>query len=343
MSTAPNRRAVAVVLLIPLVVTLALWAFAWPAARIAPRDLPVGVAGAAPAADQLERQFEQREGAFEVHRFDDEAAAREAIEDRVVYGAVVAGPEGPHVLTATAASPVVAQLLREAVTAAAPEGARVQVTDVVAAPPGDPRGSALGASVLPLALAGMGAGAAVTLLGLRGIRAALTLAGSAALVGLAATGVAHSWLGVITGDWWTEAGVLALTVLAIGAAVAGLSALLGPRGLGLGALLMILLGNSFSGVTSAPQLLPEPVGALGQWLPPGAGGSLLRSVAFFDGSAAGGPVLTLALWSALGLAAVLVAGRRRTSGTSGGPAEAAPVAREKALAAPAGDQAPGAP
>ncbi|MFE3717647.1 ABC transporter permease [Streptomyces cyaneofuscatus] len=343
MPTAPNRRAVAVVLLIPLVVTLALWAFAWPAARIAPRDLPVGVAGAAPAADQLERQFEQREGAFEVHRFDDEAAAREAIEDRVVYGAVVAGPEGPHVLTATAASPVVAQLLREAVTAAAPEGARVQVTDVVAAPPGDPRGSALGASVLPLALAGMGAGAAVTLLGLRGIRAALTLAGSAALVGLAATGVAHSWLGVITGDWWTEAGALALTVLAIGAAVAGLSALLGPRGLGLGALLMILLGNSFSGVTSAPQLLPEPVGALGQWLPPGAGGSLLRSVAFFDGSAAGGPVLTLALWSALGLAAVLVVGRRRTSGTSGGPAEAAPVAREKALAAPAGDQAPGAP
>ncbi|MFD8465989.1 ABC transporter permease [Streptomyces cyaneofuscatus] len=343
MSTAPNRRAVAVVLLIPLVVTLALWAFAWPAARIAPRDLPVGVAGAAPAADQLGRQFEQREGAFEVHRFDDEAAAREAIEDRVVYGAVVAGPEGPHVLTATAASPVVAQLLREAVTAATPEGARVQVTDVVAAPPGDPRGSALGASVLPLALAGMGAGAAVTLLGLRGIRAALTLAGSAALVGLAATGVAHSWLGVITGDWWTEAGVLALTVLAISAAVAGLSALLGPRGLGLGALLMILLGNSFSGVTSAPQLLPEPVGALGQWLPPGAGGSLLRSVAFFDGSAAGGPVLTLALWSALGLAAVLVAGRRRTSGTSGSPAEAAPVAREKALAAPAGGQAPGAP
>ncbi|MFF3993760.1 ABC transporter permease [Streptomyces cyaneofuscatus] len=343
MSTAPNRRAVAVVLLIPLVVTLALWAFAWPAARIAPRDLPVGVAGAAPAADQLGRQFEQREGAFEVHRFDDEAAAREAIEDRVVYGAVVAGPESPHVLTATAASPVVAQLLREAVTTAAPEGARVQVTDVVAAPPGDPRGSALGASVLPLALAGMGAGAAVTLLGLRGIRAALTLAGSAALVGLAATGVAHSWLGVITGDWWTEAGVLALTVLAIGAAVAGLASLLGPRGLGVAALLMILLGNSFSGVTSAPQLLPEPVGSLGQWLPPGAGGSLLRSVAFFDGSAAGGPVLTLALWSALGLAAVLVAGRRGTSGTSGGPAEAAPVAREKTLAAPAGDQAPGAP
>lgn len=103
----------------------------------------------------------------------------------------------------------------------------------------------------------MGAGAAVTILGLRGARAGLTLTGAAALVGLAAVAVAHSWLGVITGDWWTEAGVIALTVLAIGAAVAGLASLLGPRGLGVSALLMILLGNSFSGVTSAPSCSPN--------------------------------------------------------------------------------------
>ncbi|MET8883928.1 ABC transporter permease [Streptomyces rubiginosohelvolus] len=327
MPAAPNRRAVAVILLIPLMVTLALWAFAWPAARIAPRDLPVGVAGAAPAAEQLEQRFEQRDGAFEVLRYADEAAARAAIEDRVVYGAVVATPQGPHLLTASAASPVVSQLLREAVTASAPEGTRVEVTDVVAAPVGDPRGSALGASVLPLALAGMASGAVVTLMGLRGARGALTLLAASALVGLAAAAVAHSWLGVVTGDWWTEAGVLALTVLAIGSAVAGLGALFGQRGIGLGALLMVLLGNSFSGVTSAPQLLPEPVGAIGQWLPPGAGGSLLRSVAFFDGSAAGGPVLTLALWSVLGLAAVLLA-RRTPKHAEPTPAE---PAREPAL------------
>lgn len=325
MSTAPNRRAVAVILLVPLVVTLALWTFAWPAARIAPRDLPVGVAGPASAAQQLEQRFEQRDGAFDVHRFDDETAARAAIEDRTVYGAVVVTPQGPHLLTASAASPVVSQLLREAVTASVPEDTPVRVTDVVAAPPGDPRGSVLGASMLPLALAGMAGGAVVTLLGLRGARAALTLVASAALVGVAVTAVTHSWLGAITGDWWTEAGALALTVLAIGSAVAGLAALFGPRGIGLGALLMALLGNSFSGVSSAPQLLPEPVGAIGQWLPPGAGGSLLRSVAFFDGSAAGGAVLALALWSLSGLAAVLFA-RRAPS-----PAEPVEPAREPAL------------
>ncbi|MFH9610136.1 ABC transporter permease [Streptomyces sp. NPDC017448] len=330
MPPAPNRRAMAVVLLVPLVVTLALWAFAWPAARIAPRDLPVGVAGPAPAAEQWEQRLDRREGAFEVHRFADEAAARTAVEDRVVYGAVVAGPRGPHLLTASAASPAVSQLLREAVTASAPEGAAVRVTDVVAAPSGDPRGGVLGASMLPLALAGMAAGAAVTLTGLRGARAAAALIGSAASAGLAVTGVAHSWLGALAGDWWAEAGAVALTVLAIGSAVAGLAALLGPRGIGVGALLMVLLGNSFSGVTSAPELLPEPVGTIGQWLPPGAGGSLLRSVAFFDGGAAGGAVLTLSLWSTLGLAAVLAV--RRAPGATG-PDDSRPVApaREPAL------------
>ncbi|MGW4233017.1 ABC transporter permease [Streptomyces sp. NPDC004980] len=317
MPSAPNHRAVAVILLVPLMVTLALWAFSWPAARIAPRDLPVGVAGSAPAADQLHKQLEQHEGAFEIHRYGDAAAARAAIEDRVVYGAVVATDKGPQLLTASAASPVVSQLLTEAVAGAAPAGTAVPVTDVVAAPPADPRGSALGSSILPLALAGVASGAVVTMMKLRGARAAVTLAATGVLVGIAATAVAHSWLGVITGDWWAEAGVMGLTVLAIGSAVAGLAALIGTPGIGLGALLMVLLGNPFSGVTSAPELLPEPVGMIGQWLPPGAGGSLLRSVAFFDGSAAGGAASVLVAWAALGLVAVLIGGRRRPERTDG--------------------------
>lgn len=311
MPAAHNRRAVAVILLVPLVVTLSLWAFSWPAARIAPRDVPVGIAGTAPAADQLQHRFEQRGGAFEVHRYDDGAAARDAVEDRVVYGAFVITGKGTQLLTASAAGPVVSQLLTEAARGAAPAGAAVPVTDVVAAPAADPRGAALGASILPLALAGVAAGAMVTLLKLRGARAALALGGASVLVGVAATAVTHSWLGVITGDWWTEAGAIGLTVLAIASAVGGLAALLGTKGIGVGALLMVLLGNSFSGVTSAPELLPEPVGVIGQWLPPGAGGSLLRSVAFFDGAAAGPAVLTLTAWAALGLGAVLIGGRRK--------------------------------
>src|SRR4029453_16908032 len=95
---------------------------------------------------------------------------------------------------------------------------------------------------------------------------------------------------VVGGDWVANAAALSLTVAAIASVIAGLKALLGERGVALGALTMILVGNPFSGVGSAPELLPEPVGGLGQALPPGAGGNLLRTTGFFSRRRAGGHV-----------------------------------------------------
>ncbi|MFJ6571761.1 ABC transporter permease [Streptomyces sp. NPDC091292] len=316
--TPPARRLLAVIILVPTVVAVALWAFAWPASRTAPRDLPLGVAGSPAATAPLERQLAAHEGAFEVHRYADEAAARKAIEDRSVYGAVVVTPTGPEVLTATAASPLVAQLLQQTVAAQAPEGTPVVTKDVVPTPAADPRGAVLNASVLPMAIAGVAAGAIVTMLGLRGLRALAALVTAAALVGVVATALTHSWLGALTGNWWAEAGALSLSTLAVSAAIAGLASLLGTAGIGIGSMVVVLLGNPFSGATSAPQLLPEPAGAIGQWLPPGAGASLVRSVAYFDGARAAAPALILALWAVLGLAAVLLGARRNRRGEPDG-------------------------
>ncbi|MEU6377280.1 ABC transporter permease [Streptomyces sp. NPDC046909] len=328
MSTAPTgnaRRVIAVVVLVPVIAALALWAFAWPAARTAPRDLPLGVAGPAAATARMEKELARHEGAFEIHHYADEAAARDAIENRTVYGAVVATTQGPELLTASAASPVVAQLLQQAVA----QNAQVKTVDVVAAPATDPRGAALSASVLPLALAGMAAGAVVTLSGLRGSRAVTALLGASALVGVAAAGIGDSWLGILTGNWWAEAGVFGLTTLAVSGAVAGLAALLGTAGVGITAGVIMLFGNPFSGAASAPRMLPEPVGTIGQWLPPGAGATLTRSVAYFDGAAATGPALTLTWWAALGLGAVLLGNALKARKASVEPApgqrELAPV------------------
>ncbi|GGY62070.1 membrane protein [Streptomyces geysiriensis] len=320
-----TRRLIAVIVLVPVLVSLALWAFAWPAARTAPRDLPLGVAGPPTAVAQLEQRLAGRGDAFEIHRYADESAAREAVEDRAVYGALVADDQGPKLLTASAAGPAVAQLLRQAVTEqTSASGTAVRVVDVVPAPAADPRGAALGASVLPLALAGIATGAVTTLLGLRGVRAVVALVGAAALTGLVAAAIAHSWLGAVAGDWWAAAGVFGLSALAVGAGIAGSAALLGRPGLVLGGAVMMLLGNPFSAASSAPELLPRPAGAIGQWLPPGAGTSLLRSVSFFDGAAATGPALTLTWWAVLGLAAVCVGGalRRRTPDADPAPAPA---------------------
>jgi hypothetical protein len=306
MNSAPadshRRPPAAAILLVPLAVALTLTLFAWPSARLEPRDLPVGVAGPPAAARAIEQRLAAQEGAFEVHRYSNQGAARRAIEDRDVYGAFVDTPAGPKVLTASGASSAVEQLLQNA---AGESGARTE--DLVPAP----RGAALGPSVLPLVLAGILVGVAAALLASSGLgRAGLLVAGSV-LAGLAATAIVQGWLDVVEGDWVANAGTLSLTVLAIASIVAGLYALLGVRGAILGALTMVLIGNPFSGVGSAPELLPEPVGAIGQLMPPGAGGNLLRSTGFFDAAAAAGHVVVLLAWTLAGLAPLLAASRFR--------------------------------
>ena len=125
-----------------------------------------------------------------------------------------------------------------------------------------------------------------------------------ATAGLGAYLIAQGFLGAVPHQAVATWAALSLIVLAIGATTAGLIALIGAPGLGLGILLMIFVGNPFSGATSAPELLPTPVGTIGQWLPPGAGASLLRSTAYFNGHGASGHLTVLIVWIVLGLAAI---------------------------------------
>jgi hypothetical protein len=100
-------------------------------------------------------------------------------------------------------------------------------------------------------------------------------------------------------------------VMAIAGVVAGLHAAFGEAGAIAGALTMVLIGNPFSGVGTAPEMLPQPVGAIGQLMPPGAGGSLLRSTGLFDGAAAGRHVAVLAVWAVAGIALLLATAYRK--------------------------------
>ncbi len=302
------RLASAAILIVPAVIAAALSLFAWPAARLAPRDLPVGIAGppAAPAA------LTERRGAFAVRRYRDEAAATQGIRQREVYGALVVAPSGPTLLVASGASPVVAQLLQQGLAAPA----NPQVRDIVPADPQDPRGAAFAASVLPLILAGILSGVLVATARGRLRGQVVVLVATAALAGAAADLIAQGWLGVLSGPWLANTGALALVVLAIGCAAAGLTGLLGRAGILIAVLTMVFIGNPWSGIVTAPELLPRPTGTIGQLLPPGAGGNLLRSTAFFDGEGAGDHLLVLAAWVAGGLLLVALA---RVSRRSAGP------------------------
>lgn len=134
--------------------------FAGIASNTKPSELPVAVAGPPPAADRFAAGLDQvAPGAFEVIQVPDQAAADQALRDRQAYAALVAGPGGITLRTASAASPAVAQLLTQAV--AELPGGPPQMVDVVPASPDDPRGAGFAAGFLPLAMTSMLAGIAL--------------------------------------------------------------------------------------------------------------------------------------------------------------------------------------
>ena len=345
----PWRQLTIIAVLLPLMIVLAVLAFAWPAARIAPRGLPVGIVGTGTASERVLAGLNRSEpGGFDVRRYADQASARAAIRDRDIYGAFVIGPgaardgggaagdgpgaardgggaagDGPGgvtVLEASAASPSVAQLLSNVgqelgrnagapaqAGGATPRAAQVRDVDVVPLPAGDPRGLVLPSALLPLTICGVIMAAVIGLvLAFRPAwRQIMALIVVSATAGLGAYLIAQGFLGALPHEAVATWAALSLTVLAVGATTAGLIALIGAGGLGLGVVLMIFIGNPFSGATSAPELLPAPAGAIGQWLPPGAGASLLRSTAYFGGHGAAGHLIVLIVWIVAGLAAIL--------------------------------------
>lgn len=299
---------IGVALLLTAVLAVLLTAFAWPATTSEPRDVPVVVAGPQPAASQASAALEQ-DGAFAATPVGGEVEAREAVEQREAYGALVLGPDGATMLTASAASAPVAQILTQVAQGIGAEtGTPVAVEDVVAAPESDPRGAGLAAGALPLVLGGILTAALLSRL-VAGVAHRLVGAVLVAVAGgLALTGILQGWLGALDGDYWVNSAVVALGVAAVSLTLLGLESLFGVVGLGLGSVTMVLLGNPLSGAASAPEMLPSGWGELGQLLPPGATVTLLRSVAFFDGAAAAAPATVLAVWATVGLVLCLLGG-----------------------------------
>ena len=302
----PWRQLTIIAVLLPMMIVLAVLAFAWPAARIAPRDLPVGIVGTGRASEQVLSGLNRSDpGGFDVRRYPGEASARAAIRQDIC-GAFVIAPAGP-VLEAGGARQS-AQLLSFASPAphSCGERFRTVVDDVVPLSASDPRGLVLPSALLPMSICGVIMASVIGLvLGFRPAwRQIMALIVVSASAGLGAYLIAQGFLGALPHEAVATWAALSLIVLAIGATTAGLIALIGAAGLGLGILLMIFIGNPFSGATSAPELLPAPVGTIGQWLPPGAGANLLRSTAYFGGHGAAEHLTVLLVWIVLGLAAI---------------------------------------
>ncbi|HZA08840.1 ABC transporter permease [Mycobacterium sp.] len=304
-------RATGIVVGLTVVLAIIAIAFALPAAKTKPRDVPIGAAG--PQAAQVAGLLEQNApGAFAVTSYPDEAALRGAIRDRAVYGGISFGADGPRLLIATGGSPLVAQLLTQVGNGIAQHAGRPLRTEDLAPPTaGDPRGTGLAAAVLPITLAGLLPGIALVLLLPREVwtRCTATVVFSG-LAGVTIAALLRYVLGSIDQNFWAVAGGLALGVLAAGLSLLGLGSLFGRVGLVVGALLALLLGNPLSGLNSAPQMLPSGWGTLGHYLPQGANATLLRSTAFFGGAGAGTAIVVLTCWALAGGVLVAIAASR---------------------------------
>lgn len=299
---------VALTILLGLVLT----AFTLPAINSEPRGVPIGIAGPAPAVQQLAGGLSaQASEAFTVTTFTDDAQLSQAIRDREVYGGIALGPSGATILTAPAASPVVAQGLSSlAAQLGQQQGRAVPVKEVVSLPAEDSRGAGLATALLPLLIGAIAPVLAMNRL-VRGTWAKLgAVLTTAVVLGAALAGLLH-WYGVFEGSWLLDAAAMTAVIAAMSTALLGLLLVAGYPGFGLGVALFLLLGNPLSGLATAPEFLAEPWRTIGAWLPPGAGGQLLRSSAYFDGAGAGPHLVVLGAWFLLGIALVAVASRTR--------------------------------
>ena len=130
---------------------------------------------------------------------------------------------------------------------------------MVPLPAGDARGVGLPSGSFPMIIAGLalGAGAALALRNRWVILG--TVVGGAMTIAISFAGIL-SWMGVSGGHFWDEFSAISLTITASALVVAGLVRLMGAAGVGVGALLLVIVGNPLSGIATSPRLAARAVG-----------------------------------------------------------------------------------
>jgi hypothetical protein len=280
-----------------------------------PHDIPVGVAGPAPAVQQLTAGVgTNAPGAFSFTAYASEAAARTALDNRDVDAVLVLGSP-PRLVVAPAAGEAITSVITTVFTAVfAAQNAQLQVETTHAYAPGDPHGLVLFFLVLATIISSF---VAQIFLYVRGQGAGF---GTwlevqvlwAVLAGLAGVGIA-AWIvgGYDIGPAARLASLLALAALAIGAMVGGLTRLLGRVGIGLGGLVMVLLDLISSGGPAGSNFLPDAYRWLSPWMPAGELFSALRGVLYFDSAGIAAPVALLLAYFLIGLLLALIGSAAR--------------------------------
>lgn len=296
------KKALAMTLGIPVVIGLMLWAFLAPTFASGPDGVPVAVAGPGPVVEKLIAQAEQHEEHPDFITVSSQEDAETMVRDREAVGAIAIGEGGATVYTASGNGAPYVQMLGGVAQNLEASGMPVETTDLAPTTKEDPQAQGLALLGLPLAFGGVISGILPTML-LRGKKwlKASVIAGVAMIGAGVAVWMLHGVYGTLSGSVGMEWLAVTLGIAATSSVTAGLGALLGMPGAGLGAVLTIFVANPLSGLATGPWLLPAGWSTLGQLMPIGATGFLVRSLSFFDGAGANRSWIVLCCWILLGL------------------------------------------
>ncbi len=111
-----------------------------------------------------------------------------------------------------------------------------------------------------------------------------------------------------------------LTVFGVGAFSMGLEAFAGVVGIGLVILVLVVLGNPSAGGAYPTPLLPAFWRAVGQWLPPGAGTTAVRTIEYFPAAGVLHQALVLGGYALAGMLATVAAAGWRKARLQAAPA-----------------------
>jgi hypothetical protein len=247
----------------------------------------------------------------------DEKQARALLLDRTVDAAILINPEGATdtLLVASAGGPAVSSTAQQiARTLEADRHRQVTVEDIRPPATGDGPGMSSFYLVTGWRIGGY---LAAAILGTAGgtrpanVHRTVIRLGSLALYaiasGLGGAVIAGPLPGALEVHFARLWALGALIVFASAATTVAFQVLWGVIGIGVAILLFVVMGNPSAGGVYPDVLLPPFWRTAGQWLPPGAGTTVVRNTVYFSGNAIAQPLWVLTGYEVLGTAAAVTA------------------------------------
>lgn len=268
--------------------------------------LPIAVAASDRSAALFDVKLQRMvPDAFQIERYQDEAAARSAVEHRAAYAAYLDITGSPRLVYAGANGLAVTAMVTPLGHAATAD-AKIKVEDILPLSKGDSRGLSIFYASFGLVLAGFLFGQMTYQLAprLSFAQRMVSLAIFSVVGGVATSLIAGTIFDAVPGSFFALAGIITLMAGAVAAGTVLLIRIFGPLGVPLGSIFMLVMGNATSGGVLPPSFLPGWLQPLASVMPAGVGVRAINGLAYFHNDGVADGVTILSAWVVFCTAAV---------------------------------------